>query len=49
MKVNYAQQKKTLPLVVVKGTGHNLLGRGWLEALKLKWDEIKHADRKSVV
>ena len=42
MKVNYAQQKKTFPLVVVKGTGPNLLGRGWLEALKLKWDEIKH-------
>ena len=42
VKVNYAQQKKTFPLVVVKGTGPNLLGRGWLEALKLKWDEIKH-------
>ncbi|XP_031432706.1 uncharacterized protein K02A2.6-like [Clupea harengus] len=42
VKVNYAQQMKTLPLVVVKGTGPSLLGRGWLEALKLKWDEIKH-------
>ena len=42
VKVNYAQQIKTLSLVVVKGTGPSLLGRGWLEALKLKWDEIKH-------
>lgn len=42
VKVNYDQQIKTLPLVVVKGAGPSLLGRGWLEALKLKWDEIKH-------
>ncbi|XP_023192425.1 uncharacterized protein K02A2.6-like [Xiphophorus maculatus] len=42
VEVRYANQKKTLPLVVVKGTGPNLLGRGWLEKLKLKWDEIRH-------
>ncbi|KAK0156517.1 hypothetical protein N1851_000186 [Merluccius polli] len=42
VEVTYAQQVKTLPLVVVKGTGPSLLGRGWLETLKLKWDEIKH-------
>uniref|UniRef100_A0A3B3XII2 ribonuclease H n=1 Tax=Poecilia mexicana TaxID=48701 RepID=A0A3B3XII2_9TELE len=42
VEVSYANQKKTLPLVVVKGTGPNLLGRGWLEELKLKWDEIRH-------
>lgn len=42
VEVHYTNQKKTLPLVVVKGTGSNLLGRGWLKELKLKWDEIKH-------
>lgn len=42
VKVTYAQQVKTLPLVVVKGTGPSLLRRGWLENLKLKWDEIRH-------
>ncbi|XP_060786568.1 LOW QUALITY PROTEIN: uncharacterized protein K02A2.6-like [Neoarius graeffei] len=42
VEVTYAQQVKTLPLVVVKGTGPSLLGRAWLETLKLKWDEIKH-------
>lgn len=42
VEVIYGQQVKTLPLVVVKGTGPSLLGRAWLETLKLKWDEIKH-------
>uniref|UniRef100_A0AAQ4NRX0 Gypsy retrotransposon integrase-like protein 1 n=1 Tax=Gasterosteus aculeatus aculeatus TaxID=481459 RepID=A0AAQ4NRX0_GASAC len=42
VEVNYERQVKTLPLVVVKGTGPSLLGRGWLEALKLKWEEIKN-------
>lgn len=42
VEVSYERQIKTLPLVVVKGTGPSLLGRGWLEALKLKWEEIKN-------
>ena len=47
VKGNYAQQMKTLSLVVVKGTGPSLLGRGWLDALKLKWDEIKHVNTEA--
>ena len=42
VQVKSAGQVKVLPLVVVTGKGPNLLGRGWLEAIKLKWDEIKH-------
>lgn len=42
VEVHYEQQVKTLPLVVVEGTGPSLLGRGWLEALKLRWEEIKN-------
>ncbi len=40
--VEYQEQKKTLPVVVVAGNGPNLLGRGWLAELKLSWDQIKH-------
>lgn len=42
VEVKSEEQVKTLTLVVVKGAGPSLLGRGWLEAIKLKWDEIKH-------
>lgn len=42
VEVTCWQQMKILPLVILKGTGPSLLGRGWLEALKLKSDEIKH-------
>lgn len=42
VEVRYKRQVKTLPLVIVRGTGPSLLGRGWLEAIKLKWGEIKH-------
>ena len=31
---------KQLPLVVCKGNGLSLLGRNWLEELKLNWQEI---------
>ena len=31
---------KQLPLVVCKGSGLSLLGRNWLEELKLNWQEI---------
>ena len=33
-------QQATLPLVVVKGAGPNLLGRNWLDVLRLDWKEI---------
>lgn len=41
VKVKYDQQEKLLLLVVVKGTGPSLLGRGWLEEIEIMWDEIK--------
>lgn len=30
-----------MPLVVVEGSGPCLLGRVWLEGLRLQWSEIK--------
>ena len=38
--VKYGVQIATLPLLVVKGEGPNLLGRNWLGVLKLDWHEI---------
>lgn len=40
VKVNYQNQWNNLPLYVVSGTGPSLLGRSWLEQLKLNWAEI---------
>ena len=40
--VTYRQQKKKLPIIVVKGSGPNLLGRWWLKHIKLDWGEVKH-------
>jgi len=38
--VKYDTQMATLPLVVVKGNKVPLLGRNWLEHIKLKWSEM---------
>ena len=35
--VNYVA---TLPLLVVKGEGHSLLGRNWLQEIRLDWQSI---------
>uniref|UniRef100_A0A3B3B4L9 Gypsy retrotransposon integrase-like protein 1 n=1 Tax=Oryzias melastigma TaxID=30732 RepID=A0A3B3B4L9_ORYME len=42
VKVQYRQQTLKLPLIVVKGDGPSLLGRGWLEEISLDWREIKN-------
>lgn len=42
VNVKYHQQEKTLPIIVVKGSGPNLLGRWWLRQVALDWTEIKH-------
>ena len=34
-KVQYKSQMGTLPLIVATGTGPSLLGRDWLQAIKL--------------
>ena len=41
VKVQYKNQTKYLPLVVVKGNGTSLFGRSWLYAIKLDWRDIK--------
>ena len=38
--VRYKEQKCHLPLVVIQGHGPNLLGRDWLNKLRLDWREL---------
>ena len=40
LPVVYDQQKRVLPLIVVNGDGHPLLGRNWLKELQLNWHNI---------
>lgn len=40
VKVNYENTEYELPIVVVEGSTHTLLGRNWLRAIKLNWHEI---------
>ena len=40
VEVLYKEQKAQLPLIVVAGEGPSLLGRNWLEHLRLDWKEI---------
>ena len=38
---NYQKQTADLPLIVVKGNKHTLLGRNWLYQIRLNWGQIK--------
>ena len=38
----YKDRIETLPLVVVEGKGPNLLGRNWLEKIRLDWHNVYH-------
>lgn len=38
--VKYGDQEISLPLLVVTGSGPSLLGRNWLEKIRLNWHEI---------
>ena len=38
--VDYKEQHNNLLLTVVPGDGPNLLGRDWLEKIKLNWEEV---------
>ncbi len=51
VEVCYKEQKALLPLVVVAGDGPSLLGRDWLEQLRLDWKEIHrlHGDALQTV
>ena len=40
VEVFYNSQSAVLPLVIVKGQGHSLFGRNWLERIKLDWSAI---------
>ena len=37
MEACYGEQKKSLPLIVIDGSGPVLLGRNWLEHIRLDW------------
>ena len=41
IKVEYERQKASLTLTVVAGDGPSLLGRNWLQLMKLNWHSIK--------
>ena len=41
VQVKHKEQTATLPLVITEGNGPTLLGRNWLEALRLDW---RHPD-----
>ena len=50
LPVVYEQQELVLPLIVVDGDGPPLLGRNWLEQLKLNWRfHVSEADTLSYV
>ena len=40
VNVTYKSQSVTVPLIVVKGSGLTLMGRNWLQLIKLDWQEI---------
>ena len=40
--VRYQNQSHALVLVVVSGDGPTLIGRNWLEAINLNWNQIAH-------
>ena len=41
--VRYGDQRKSLPLVIVAGNGPTLLGRNWLQHIRLDWKELNAA------
>ena len=40
VEVSIHGQTRQLPLVVVEGDGISLLGRNWLESIRLDWTEV---------
>lgn len=46
--VSYKNQRATLPLVVVTGSGPSLLGRNWLTTIHLDWKSINMVQGKTL-
>ena len=44
VEVSYQRQNVTLPLLIVPGKGPNLMGRNWLEHIKLNWSELHNVN-----
>lgn len=44
-QVSHGGQQKWLPILVVPGTGPNLLGRDWLAVLKLNWATVNQVNK----
>ena len=44
VEVSYQGQNVTLPLLIVPGKGPNLMGRNWLEHIKLNWSELHNVN-----
>ena len=42
--MHHQEKSYQLPCMVVHGTGPNLLGREWMEHLKLDWSTVDHID-----
>ena len=40
MSVKYEEQEAVLPVLVIQGKGPNLIGRNWLQEIKLNWRNI---------
>ncbi len=40
MSVKYEEQEAVLPALVIQGKGPNLIGRNWLQEIKLNWRNI---------
>ena len=47
--VAYNGQQAVLPLLVVKGSGPNLLGRDWLSVIRMDWNVICQVERTSPI
>lgn len=47
VSVKHGDKIDKLPLLVVKGDGPSLLGRNWLNSIKLNWQEIKQVRNSS--
>ena len=46
--VQSGEHSATLPLLVVKGNGPNLIGRNWLTELKLDWKVVHSINTNSI-